>query len=146
MSSYDDSVVVIMLSKYVKAHGQKDDLHRCWKIDAATEGWGKFLAAYPQFKDTGRKPKKLCETSSSMLCWIADDSAPGKGYITVPFKGQTQQVVLNKKALGDVVENTLKNMKDITITTDQKLKTTHLIGKTPSTTEIIEVERRVIPY
>ena len=145
MSSHDDLVVAKELAKYIKAHGQKDDLHRCWKIDAATEGWGKFLAAYPHLKkDSSRKPKKLCESTSAILRWISDDSAPGKGYITVPFDGKIQQVVPDKKTDCYGIESSLKNMKDCTITADQKLKTTQLIDETPSTTKIIEVERRVI--
>ena len=143
-SHHDDLVVAAELAKYIKAHGQKDDLHQCWKIDAAT-GWAKFLAANPHLKDSGRKPKKLCEASSAMLHWISDDSAPGKGYITVPFGGKTNQAVLVKKTDSHVVENALKSMKDVTITTDHKLKTTHLTGKTPSKTEIVEVEKKVIP-
>jgi hypothetical protein len=40
MSLPDDSVVATGLKNYIKVHGQKDDINRCWKIDAATEGWG----------------------------------------------------------------------------------------------------------
>lgn len=149
MSSSDDSVVAKELNRYIKVHGRKDDVNRCWKIDAATEGWGKFLETFPQFN--GRKPKKLCESNSSLLCWISDDSAPGKGYITVPFKKQGMMTptpplkssdsvaVTNVKSVGGELQTVFRTMKDVTVTTDEKNKTTHLNGKTPPTTEIIEV-------
>ena len=147
MSSPDDSVVATELNRYIKVHGRKDDVSRCWKIDAATEGWGKFLETFPQF--AGRKPKKLCESNSSLLCWISDNSAPGKGYITVPFKqGMTATpqlkssdsvAVTNVKSVGGELQTVFRTMKDVKVITDEKNKTTQLIGKTPSTSEIIEV-------
>eukprot|EP01036_Dinobryon_divergens_P035040 gene35040-45361_t len=149
MSSSDDSVVATELNRYIKVHGRKDDVSRCWKIDAATEGWGKFLETFPQFN--GRKPKKLCESNSSLLCWISDNSAPGKGYITVPFKqGMTPTssdsvAVTNVKSFGDKIQTVLRAMTDVTVTTDVKNKTTQLIGKTPSTPKIVEVVTTVRP-
>lgn len=148
MSSHDDLVVATELKKYIKAHGRKDDVNRCWKIDAATEGWGKFLETFPHFKDSGRKPKKFCESQSLLLCWISDDSAPGKGFIAVPFKQgmvpSTSVSVLNAKSVGCQLETVFRTMKDVTITSDHETKTTHLIGTTYPTTEIIEVERKVL--
>jgi hypothetical protein len=148
MSLPDDSVVATGLKNYIKVHGQKDDINRCWKIDAATEGSGKFLATFPQF--AGRKPKKLCESNSSLLWWLSDDSAPGKGYIAVPYtptpqlKPSGSVAVTNVKSVGgDEIQTVFRTLKDATVTIDEKSKTTHLIGKTPSTSETIEVETMV---
>lgn len=72
------------LRKYVTAQGQRDTEKHCWKIDAGPHGWGKFFEDNPHLKDADRKPKKFCEAHSATLSWLPDDSAPGKGYITVP--------------------------------------------------------------
>ena len=82
MSSFQqDSLVANELRKYITA---KDAEKHCWKINAGPHGWGKFFEDNPHLKDTDQKPKKFCETHSTALSWLPDDSAPGKGYITVP--------------------------------------------------------------
>ena len=82
--SSDSLLVANELRKYVTAQGQRDTEKHCWKIDAGPNGWGKFFEDNPHLKDADRKPKKFCEAHSATLSWLPDDSAPGKGYITVP--------------------------------------------------------------
>ena len=167
-SMVDDTLVALELRKYITTHGQKDPDNRCLKINAGPHGWGQFFESNPHLKDANRKPKRFCESYSTTLCWLSDDSAPGKGYITVPEvahstakKGVASATAsthdLHKPSSSMIavsstsdfygpLANICRSMNSVTVTTDHKSKTTHIIGKTPSESEIVGVEKKVILY
>ena len=151
MSSFQDPLLVVNeLSKYIRAHGERDRENNCWKINAGPKGWGKFFENNPHLKDTDRKPKKFCEAHSPVLSWLSDDSADGKGYITVPEAAAKNPsarsiTVAHQPCMSAIVRELIGgSLSDVTITNDHESKMVHLTGKTSSKKETISVEKKVI--
>jgi len=142
----NDPLLANELRKYITAQGQKDaEKHYCWKINAGPHGWGRFFADNPHLKDTDRKPKKFCEAHSAALSWLPDDSAPGKGYITVPEAAISINGAHHTTLMPANISKVLygSSLRDVTITNDEESKMFYLTGKTSSEKETISVEKKV---
>ena len=139
----NDPLVVNELRNYITA---QDAEKHCWKINAGPHGWGKFFEDNPHLKDTDRKPKKFCEAHSAALSWLPDDSASGKGYITVPeaaisINGAHHTLLMPAANISNVFHG--GSLKDVTITNDEESKMFYLTGMTSSEKETISVEKKV---
>ena len=132
------------LRKYITAQGQKDAEKHCWKINAGPHGWGKFFEDNPHLKDTDRKPKKFCEAHSAALSWLPDDSASGKGYITVSEAVISINGAHHTLLMPANIRNVFHggSLRDVTITNDES-KMFYLTGMTFSEKEMISVEKKV---